>query len=485
MADMSLPDGSPQSITAADPRVAQILAMIQGGVKGASQPDASQPDTTQTAPAQIPQQPIQQMPLPAQPVPPSVQQQVAPQNPDPSLDLNSSQPKAGEEPQPSKPGPVKSFLISLGAHLANGVQGGSDALAHSAGLPTSYEKQQNALKMGLQQQTANDMSGYRQALTDLTIGKGAQLDAMNQPFVVPNDPSIPAALRGQTITQGAWQGLSKVFTQNQGKTDVATIGANARTSIAANKPMQRDDRFIADQQAKYEALGLDPTTAYDTAYHDWVDTTKVQPGVLRMDELLKRPIGVADPSTPGGVVYSTLAGSIGKQAPAGIATQIPLRTGEYMTSGQGGSTITAGNVLTHHLNLYDKAVDAIQNGNVKVLNQLGNELGIQLGSDKKTNLDLIQQGVAMEAARYWTGGVPGDAEINSFKKSLSGDGSPKQMHNGANTVRAMAKGKLQGLQGQAQAGASGQANFNDVAAPNSNTTPNAPDPFAQFGGKAH
>jgi hypothetical protein len=99
------------------------------------------------------------------------------------------------------------------------------------------------------------------------------------------------------------------------------------------------------------------------------------------------------------------------------------------------------------------------------MNQIGNEMGIQTGNDAQTNLALIRQGVAMEAARYYTGGVPGEAEINQFNKSLSGDGSPKQMHGGANTVRAMAKGKLQGLQGQAEAGAQGRANFNPMAPP--------------------
>lgn len=135
----------------------------------------------------------------------------------------------------------------------------------------------------------------------------------------------------------------------------------------------------------------------------------------------------------------------------------------YMTSGQGGSTLSAGTTLNHHLDLYDKAVDAVHNGDVKVLNQIGNQMGVQMGNDAQTNLALIRQGVAMEAARFWTGGVPGEAEINQFNQNLSGDGSPKQMHGGANTVRFMAKGKLQGLQGQADAGATGQANFSGAS----------------------
>jgi hypothetical protein len=124
---------------------------------------------------------------------------------------------------------------------------------------------------------------------------------------------------------------------------------------------------------------------------------------------------------------------------------------KYMTSGQGGATLTAASTLTHHLDLYDKAVDAVNNGDVKALNTIGNELGVQMGSDAQTNLNLIRQGVAMEAARVYTGGVPGEAEITQFNNSLSGDGSPRQMHGGAATVRAMMQGKIGGLQGQSEA----------------------------------
>ena len=221
-------DTSQQPITAADPRVAQILAMIQEKAKAAAAPDAAQAISNQ-----IPQQPLQQqLPLPAQPVPGTdpvaLQQQLAAQNPSPQPSAQSpvpsladgSQPNVPDTPQPSKPGPVKSFLISLGAHLANGIQGGSDALLHHAGLPTPYEKQKNALKMGLLQQQVDAITNWRNSQGSLAQSKADQLDAMNQPFVVPDDPSIPPQLRGQTITQGAWQGLSKVFGVNQGKLDV-------------------------------------------------------------------------------------------------------------------------------------------------------------------------------------------------------------------------------------------------------------------------
>jgi len=143
--------------------------------------------------------------------------------------------------------------------------------------------------------------------------------------------------------------------------------------------------------------------------------------------------------------------------------EVENKARSYMISGQGGQTLNAGQTLTHHLDLYDKAVDAVRNGDVKTINAIGNELGVQMGNDAQTNLNLIRQGVAMEAARFYTGGVPGEAEINQFNQSLSGNGSPAQMHGGANTIRGMAAGKMAALQAQAKAGAQGKPNFDNGA----------------------
>lgn len=132
---------------------------------------------------------------------------------------------------------------------------------------------------------------------------------------------------------------------------------------------------------------------------------------------------------------------------------------KYFITGQGGTSLNSMTTALHHLDLLDKAADAMHNGDVRSLNAIGNELGIQTGNDAPTNFKLIRDGVAMEAARAYTGGVPGEGEINDFRNNLSGDGSPRAIHGGANTVRGMLRGKMQSLVGQAQAGASGQPNF--------------------------
>jgi uncharacterized protein YunC (DUF1805 family) len=132
---------------------------------------------------------------------------------------------------------------------------------------------------------------------------------------------------------------------------------------------------------------------------------------------------------------------------------------KYFIIGQGGTSINSMQTTLHHLDLLSKAADDLQNGDVKVLSSLANELGIQLGSDKQTNYNLIRDGVAMEAARAYIGGVPGEGEINDFRKNFGTDNSLKSQKGGIQTVKGMLGGKMQSLREQAEAGSRGQANF--------------------------
>jgi hypothetical protein len=288
-----------------------------------------------------------------------------------------------------------------------------------------------------------------------------QANAINQPGLAGTQTTLRDYSHAVTAVGNNNTSDANNQRTNSTKQSISDDKVAAAAEAAKNKPMQRDDHAIAIKQQAYEAQGLAPEAAYAKAYGDWVVQTKTQPGVARAAAFASfRPVQVIDPGT-NNVVYTSArnAEKSGAATPASADFAAEKAVQKYMTSGPGGATITAGNTLTHHLGLYDVAVDAVQNGDMPLMNAIGNKLGIQMGDDAQTNLNLIRQGVAMEAARYWTGGVPGDAEIQQFNKSLSGDGSPAQMHGGASTVRAMAAGKTKSLEEQAAAGRQGKANF--------------------------
>jgi hypothetical protein len=350
MADMSLPDGSPQSITAADPRVAQILAMIQAKAKTAATPpvDATmQTPSLQTtsAPlnATIPQQPLQQLPLPSQPVPGAGTVPLSQQStPSPTL-ADGSQPNVPDTPLPSKPGPVKSFLIALGGHLASGVRGGQDALLHDVGLPTSYEKQQNALKMGMQQQQQNSLEGLRQSQGSLAQSKADQFDTLNQPKdIAPDDMSILPQFRGlKGTTVGEYQTLQKVSAGVQSKLDVANTVADTKKAVANIGATSKTN--VANIGAAVKALQVGQKKASGVEGTPAELATAIAQGHIpldRMGYLLARNPGLIQNVM---AVDPTFDGSKAQSYPS---------TYKDFTSGKTSIAINAGGtVLQHLLNL--------------------------------------------------------------------------------------------------------------------------------------
>lgn len=212
-------DTSP--ITAADPRVQQILAMIRA--------KAAPVDTVTPQPqGVVPQQPLPSAPDPGAPatglpaLAPMQEQQ--PQLPPPQ------QPNVTQAPQA---GPVKSFLQQLVSGLGGAAYQGTQGALQRLGIPTDYEKQQNALKIGLQQQQQNSLEGLRSAQADLASGKGAQLDQLTAPYTIDKgDQSVLPQFRGATTTFGAYQGLQKLSGTAQSQQDIAA-GRNATAQSVA------------------------------------------------------------------------------------------------------------------------------------------------------------------------------------------------------------------------------------------------------------
>lgn len=268
-----------QQITADDPRVAQILALI----RAKQQPiptDPSAPLTAQIQPVSPPVAP-QFTPTQAQTQPPSpLQQQVQQQQSVqqlPAPPQSNLPPMSGPAPNlppetppqvQQGPGPVKGFLQRLLGGLGSDVYAGSQAAYQKLGIPTDYEKQQNALKIGLQQQQQNSLEGLRNAQQGLYEGKGAQLDQMTAPYTIAaDDASVLPQFRGQPTTFGGYQALQKLSGVTQGKQDVADTNAASRQTVAQLR-QQIGTKF---QHVSGTSGGKDVFANYDPASGRFTD----------------------------------------------------------------------------------------------------------------------------------------------------------------------------------------------------------------------
>jgi hypothetical protein len=133
----------------------------------------------------------------------------------------------------------------------------------------------------------------------------------------------------------------------------------------------------------------------------------------------------------------------------------------YMISGQGGQTLTAINTAYHHLDQFDAAATAMKNGDVKALNQLANELGVQVqnGTSAPVVFNLVKTALTGELGKSFTGAGATVDEQKNLSTSLGNANNDATYRAVSGTARGLLRGKEQALSGQLSAGEQGKANF--------------------------
>ena len=446
------PDASQQPITAQDPRVAQILAMIRDKTN-APAPQTTTPilDTT------IPQQPMP--PIPTALGGPTLAQQMPPvQGPpppaiDPSLAPDQQQPQLPPSQQPniigpSNPGPVKSFLISLGAHLANGIQGASDAGLHEVGLPTSYQKQQDALNMGLRQQQQNSLEGLRQAQSGLAQSKADQFDQANAPYMIDKeDQSVLPQFRGASTTFGGYQALQKLSGGVQGKIDTSSTAATAKTKVADILAASRDNvaGIAAASRVKTNNnpnASLDPTNGAISA---GVTGPAVLDKMNRGDRGVVQAIIDGRQSPPSAFAQKTpywqgMMRAVNAADPQWSEQRAQVR--KAFTTGPDGRNIGALNTATVHLDALQQAASALGNGSFQPGNQVYQYVQTKLGTTPPTNFEGIKSAVSGEMAQALKGNAT-DIEIRNIAAGIDKQNSPQQLAGYINSQMGILSQKLQ------------------------------------------
>jgi hypothetical protein len=347
--------------------------------------------------------------------------------------------------------------------------------------------------MGMQQQTANDNSQFRQALTNLTMGKSAQLDQLNAPYSIDaNDQSVLPELRGTNTTFGKYQALQQVSALVKGRTDVGAGHDAARVDVAALKPppvaphitrmvggqshiMERDpstgqysiDRGIAPPN--YAMMG----GSFRLAPAQLDTKNNNAPVTMNVDQLNQAnatepgryiPAGVSAPALGKTALIEDIRGNIGHlrdvlKDPTLPAFSAGQRAKIALTLGRG-----------------DKgAIDAMVTGEfMGSLNPAQQDYVIGLSQ-------LVENSMAMRSV---LGAGQGSEDLrDAIRRTIPTAANPNAQYSGKqldqfeNVLNRLERGIPNvPLRGNTPANSS---------APNSTAAPVASDPFAQFGGKAH
>jgi hypothetical protein len=148
------------------------------------------------------------------------------------------------------------------------------------------------------------------------------------------------------------------------------------------------------------------------------------------------------------------------------------------TSGASAKNLTAFNTAIDHAGQLDKAVDALKNGDMRMLNKIGNEAGYQFGSDATTNFNVIKNALSGEISKVFKGGQATDAEIHAVQAPFDSANSPQQLKGAIKQAISLMNSKRDALKQQYQSGSKAQPNFGQGG-----NAPAAEHPFfSQFGG---
>lgn len=132
--------------------------------------------------------------------------------------------------------------------------------------------------------------------------------------------------------------------------------------------------------------------------------------------------------------------------------------------GANANLVRSMSVSMDHLNTLGAASLALQNGDIRAFNHLGQMFATATGSPAPTNFDATKGIVAAEVAKAISGAQISDSRVASVEAGITNASSPQQLKGYIQQVQALIAGQLGGLQRQYQQ-TTGKQDFNRFLSP--------------------
>jgi hypothetical protein len=132
-------------------------------------------------------------------------------------------------------------------------------------------------------------------------------------------------------------------------------------------------------------------------------------------------------------------------------------------SGVQGDTLRSMNVGIDHLATLQDYADALKNGNIQVINRIGNAVKEQFGIPDPSNFNAVKAIVASEVSKAIVGSRGALADREELKKDLTTASSPAQLSGVISAYKKLMSGQVRGLQQQYES--SGLKDFNKKLLP--------------------
>jgi hypothetical protein len=135
-------------------------------------------------------------------------------------------------------------------------------------------------------------------------------------------------------------------------------------------------------------------------------------------------------------------------------------------TGKTGNTVRSFNTAISHLNTLSNLSDALDNGNITLINKAANIYASQTGQAAPTNFDAAKKIVGDEIVKSIVGAGGGVADREEAAKTISAANSPAQLKGVINTYKDLMNGQLKGLKLQYEQ-STGKNDFDRFLSPDS------------------
>jgi hypothetical protein len=134
------------------------------------------------------------------------------------------------------------------------------------------------------------------------------------------------------------------------------------------------------------------------------------------------------------------------------------------TSGAVGQQLLAISTAREHMKTFSKLADALDNNDTQALNQIGNAIGVQFGSDKKTNFQIAAQAFGGEVGRALDGAGVVASEREQAQKNFNSSMSKGQFKGAVQTVDELLAGKQRAAHAWFDQGSQAKPDFGQTSA---------------------
>jgi hypothetical protein len=118
------------------------------------------------------------------------------------------------------------------------------------------------------------------------------------------------------------------------------------------------------------------------------------------------------------------------------------------TSGTQSKEINAINTVAGHLSTLNDAIDALNNGNVGILNKLANKVGAAVGQTPQTTFQTIVHRIGPEITTAYVAGGGGEAERFANAEDFDVNKAPQQLKNNVGITVQLLRSKIGALENQ-------------------------------------